>query len=83
MAGIIRWYTDPFEGKDSDFPEVHEFETDAVTAWAAWRMLQVTQWKHLLVEGGILNQPEALWHDVVMIESVHRWYRKDIGLDRG
>lgn len=59
-----------------------EFSTDPETAWAAWRLCQVTQWKHLLVSGGLLDQPEALWRDVIMIESVHRWYRRDVGLDK-
>jgi hypothetical protein len=31
-------------------------------------LLKATGWKHLLVEGGLLQQPEALMEDVATIE---------------
>ena len=80
MGKIILWYSDPYAGQDSDRPEI-ELNTDLETAFLAWRHLTAISWKHLLVDGGILDQPEALWEDVIKLEALNRWYRKSRDMD--
>jgi hypothetical protein len=37
-------------------------------AWAVWCLQTSTGWKHQLEDGGLLDQPEALTHDIAIIE---------------
>lgn len=48
------------------------FKGDPDTAYQAWAQVSATDWKHLLVAGGLLDQPEVLWDDVMTIEFMHR-----------
>lgn len=77
---LIAWYRDPYENEDSELPQV-ELKTDLESAWRAWTMLTVTGWEFLLTAGGVLDQPEALWDDVIQIEALHRWVKKALGKD--
>lgn len=58
----------------NDLPEVvsvHDFDT----AWAVFTQLQATDWRHLPYVGGLLDQPEALWNDVLTIAGLERRIR--------
>lgn len=40
--------------------------------------MQATEWKHLPVAGGLLDQPEALWDDTLAIEFMNRRLRESL-----
>lgn len=48
------------------------FKGDPDDAYTAWTHMTATDWRHLLVDGGIMDQPEVLWADVMSIEFMHR-----------
>jgi len=52
------------------------FKGDPDEAYKVWAQMVATDWKHLLVSGGILDQPAALWDDMMTIEFMHRRVRE-------
>jgi hypothetical protein len=48
------------------------FQGDPDDAYRVWTQLNATEWKHLPSSGGLLDQPEALWNDVLAVEFMHR-----------
>jgi len=48
------------------------FEGDPDQAYKVWSQMAATDWKHLPAGGGLLDQPEALWNDVLTIEFMNR-----------
>jgi hypothetical protein len=48
------------------------FEGDPDEAYRDWSEMAATDWKHLLRAGGLHDQPEARWHDVLSIEFMNR-----------
>ena len=52
---------------DREEPEDWSPPRDMDTAWAVWTLLESTGWRHLLVDGGLLDQPESLMEDVAVI----------------
>ena len=61
--------------ESNDLPDViavHDFDA----AWQVFMQLEAVDWKHLPVAGGLNDQPEALWNDVLTIASVARRIRK-------
>lgn len=48
------------------------FDGDPDDAYTVWSQVQATDWKHLARAGGLQDQPEALWSDVLKIEWMNR-----------
>ena len=81
---LTRWHLKAKEAKEPDREEPGDWEPplDIESAWAAWTLLTSTGWKHLLAEGGLLDQPEQLFQDVATIEWLSGLIEPMIG-DRG
>ena len=62
---MLRWHQRRRKGPE----DLDDWEPpgDLERAWAAWTLLESTGWRHLLMPGGLLDQPEALMGDVAII----------------
>jgi hypothetical protein len=53
-----------------------KFQGNPDEAYKWWAQMHATEWKHLIVAGGLADQPAALWADVMSIEFMHRQVQK-------
>lgn len=67
---MLRWHIKALEAAEDDREEPKEWEPpkDLNKAWSVWMLLSSTGWRHLLEEGGLLDQPESLMDDVAIVE---------------
>jgi hypothetical protein len=67
---MIAWLQAPEpEDPEEALDDLYEPEL----AWQVWQHMKHTQgdeWKFLPFEGGIMDQPYALWHDLMVLMQV-------------
>ncbi len=56
-------------------PSVFPALSDADTVFQLWQMLEGLEWRILLSGGGILNQPEQLFMEIMQVSSLARKVR--------
>jgi len=71
---IAQW-VEQSKADTNDLPDVVTVK-DFDTAWAVFTQLNATDWRHLPYAGGLLDQPEQLWNDVITIAGLERRIRK-------
>jgi hypothetical protein len=60
-------------------PTGEEFEE----AWQIWVLLESTDWKHLPLPGGLLDQSERLMSHLGVISKISRFVRRDVRKNMG
>jgi hypothetical protein len=84
---MAAWLTKDDESAEEEPEETLADLYDPELAWYVFKMLENTQgdtWQWLPCGGGILDQPESLWHDLMILMRAKKVVTEMLrpGLDR-
>lgn len=68
---MVAWLTRDEESQDIEPDEALDDLYEPELAWAVFKFIENTQgeaWQWLPMGGGLLDQPESLWHDLMVLE---------------
>lgn len=77
----MKWHTARSKAREGDREEPDDWDppVDLEHSWKVWTLLESTGWRHLPVEGGLLDQPELLLEDLAVISWLSSIVEEQIG----